>query len=57
MLAGATQMKTETLPIALFLNISTGDLDLAIAASVILIAISVASLLVFERYTDGRGIF
>ena len=57
MLAGATQMKTETLPIALFLNISTGDLDLAIAASVILIAISVASLLVFERYTDGRGMF
>lgn len=57
MLAGATQMKTETLPIALFLNISTGDLDLAIAASVILIIISVASLMVFERYTDDRGVF
>ncbi len=57
MLAGATQMKTETLPIALFLNMSTGDLDLAIAASVILIVISVASLAVFERYSDSRGIF
>jgi len=43
MLGGATRMKTETLPIALFLNMSTGDLDLAIAASVILIVISVIS--------------
>ena len=57
MLAGATQMKTETLPIALFLNMSTGDLDLAIAASVILIVISVASLSVFERYSDTREVF
>ncbi|MDD2472527.1 ABC transporter permease [uncultured Methanoculleus sp.] len=58
MLAGATRMKTETLPIALFLNMSTGDLDLAIAASVILIVIAVASLLVFERYSVGsRGAF
>jgi len=57
MLAGATQMKTETLPIALFLNISTGDLDLAIAASVILIVIAMASLLIFERYADSRGAF
>jgi len=57
MLAGATQMKTETLPIALFLNMSTGDLDLAIAASIILIAISVTSLVVFERFSGGRGVF
>ncbi len=54
---GATQMKTETLPIALFLNMSTGDLDLAIAASVILIVISVASLSVFERYSGTREVF
>jgi molybdate transport system permease protein len=57
MLAGATRMKTETLPIALFLNMSTGDLELAIAASVILIAIALGSLLIFERYADGRGAF
>ena len=57
MLAGATQMKTETLPIALFLNMSTGDLNLAIAASVILIVIAMASLLIFERYADSRGAF
>jgi molybdate transport system permease protein len=57
MLAGATRMKTETLPIALYLNMSTGDLDLAIAASVILIAIAMASLLIFERCADTRGFF
>jgi molybdate transport system permease protein len=50
-------MKTETLPIALFLNMSTGDLDLAIAASVILIVISVISFAVFERCSGDRGVF
>lgn len=57
MLGGATRMKTETLPIALFLNMSTGDLDLAIAASVILIVISVISFAVFERCSGDRGVF
>ncbi|WP_265580589.1 ABC transporter permease [Methanofollis aquaemaris] len=50
MLAGATRMKTETLPISLFLNMSCGELDLAISAATILIVISIASLYVFERY-------
>ena len=50
MLAGATRLKTETLPISLFLNMSSNDLDLAIAAATILIVISVASLYIFERY-------
>jgi len=50
MLAGATKMKTETLPIALYLNISTGDLDLAIASATILMAISVGTLLVCEHW-------
>lgn len=48
MLAGATRLKTETLPLSLFLNMSTGELSLAMAAAAILIVISVASLLVFE---------
>lgn len=50
LLAGATVMRTETLPIAVYLNISTGELNEAIAASVILIIIAVVSLLLFERY-------
>jgi len=49
MVAGATRMKTETLPISLYLNMSCGDLELAIAAATILIIISVVSLYVFEQ--------
>jgi len=49
MVAGATRMKTETLPISLYLNMSCGDLDLAIAAATILIIISFISLYIFER--------
>jgi len=48
MLAGSTRMKTETLPISLFLNMSTGDLELGLAAATIIIIISISSLLVFE---------
>lgn len=51
MLAGVTMMRTETLPIALYLNISTGDVDLAVAAATILIAISLAALCAVE-YLD-----
>jgi molybdate transport system permease protein len=49
MVAGATRMKTETLPIAVFLNLSTGDINMAIAAATILIIISVVSYAVFDR--------
>jgi molybdate transport system permease protein len=48
MLAGATRMKTEILPTSLYLNLATGDLDLAMAAAVVLILVSLLSLLVFE---------
>lgn len=48
-LSGATRMKTETLPIALYLNMSSGELDLAIAAATILIFISGITLYLFER--------
>lgn len=50
MLAGATRLRTETLPISLFLNMSTGDMDAAMAAANILIIISVISLFVFNKY-------
>lgn len=50
MVAGATRMKTESLPVAVFLNMSTGDLDMATAAATILIIIAVISLYVFERF-------
>ncbi len=53
MLAGATRMKTETLPTSLFLNMSCGKLDEAIAVATILILISLVSLYVFERRVGG----
>ena len=52
MVAGATRMKTETLPISLYLNMSCGDLDLAMSAAIILIIISIISLYIFERRGD-----
>lgn len=57
MLAGATAMRTETLPIALYLNISTGDLEMAVAAATILIAISLATLCVVEYLDRGIHVF
>jgi molybdate transport system permease protein len=57
MLAGATTMRTETLPIALYLNISTGDLDLAVAAATILILISLATLCAVEYFDRGVHVF
>ncbi len=57
MLAGATRMKTETLPISLYLNMSCGELDLAIAAATILIIISLGSLFIFERYGGFARVF
>ncbi len=57
MLAGATRMKTETLPISLYLNMSCGALDMAIASATILIVISVVSLFIFERYGGFARVF
>jgi molybdate transport system permease protein len=48
LVAGATTMRTETLPIALYLNISTGDLNLAVAAATVLILISLLTLCAVE---------
>lgn len=50
MVAGSTRMQTETLPISLYLNMSCGELPLAIAAATILIVISLVSLFVFEKF-------
>jgi molybdate transport system permease protein len=47
--AGATRFRTETLPVSLFLNMTTGDIGAAMAAANILIAISLVSLFVFNK--------
>ncbi len=53
-LAGATQMKTETLPVAIYLNIASAEVDRAVAVTFILIGLSAASLTVLRKMT-GRG--
>ncbi|MBN1167466.1 MAG: hypothetical protein JXA44_10110 [Methanospirillaceae archaeon] len=56
MLAGATRMHTGTLPIALYLNMATGDLDNAITASCILLGISAVTIGIFERLSPGSEV-
>ncbi len=53
MLAGATRMKTDILPVSLYLNMSTGDLEKALTSATILIIISVVSLSIFELLSDS----
>lgn len=57
MLAGATRMKTETLPIAVYLNMSSGELQLAIAAATILIIVSFSALYILEKYGGEAKIY
>lgn len=52
MLAGATRFKTETLPISLYLHMSTGDIEGLMVIASILILISVISMTLFE---NARG--
>lgn len=48
MVAGATRMKTEILPTSIMLNLSTGDLDLAMSIAVVLMMISFTCSFIFE---------
>lgn len=45
MLVGVTRMVTETLPASIYLNISTGDNDMAMASASILIVIAMVTML------------
>ncbi len=57
MVAGATRLQTETLPISLYLNMSCGELPMAIAAATILIVISLVSLFIFEKFSGFARVF
>lgn len=52
--AGATKMKTETLPIAIFLNLATAEVDKAVAIICILIAVATGALLFLRKVTGKR---
>jgi len=53
-LAGATAMKTETLPIAIFLSLASADVDKAIAVIFVLVIIAIAALLIIRRIIGRR---
>jgi len=53
-LAGATAMKTETLPTAIFLSLATADVGKAIAVIFVLVIIAVAALLVIRKIIGRR---
>lgn len=53
MLAGATRLKTETLPMAVFLNISSGEFSKAIACAVLLIFIAGLLLIILHAVQGG----
>ena len=52
LVGGGTYLRTETLPIAIYYNLSLGNIDMAITASIILILISFAAIFVLEKYAN-----
>ena len=45
MVAGATRMRTETLPMAVYLNISSGELGIAVSSALVLLGAAFVLLL------------
>lgn len=48
MLAGITRMKTETLSVAVFLNMSIGDIKFAISTAIVMLMIALVLLIAFK---------
>jgi len=55
-LAGATRLRTETLPIAVYLNITTGDTDVAVACAMILLATAFLLLLALRSLRQATPV-
>jgi molybdate transport system permease protein len=53
-LAGATKMKTETLPVAIFLNLATAEVEKAVAVIFILVAVAAGALIILRKVTGQR---
>lgn len=53
-LAGGSYMHTEVLPVTLYLNISYGNLEMAITSGVLLMSIAFLAILSFEHFEGGR---
>jgi len=54
MFCGATRFKTEVLPIAIFLNMSVGKIEMALSVTLILVILATGALLAFRKL-GGRG--
>ncbi len=52
-LAGGSYMHTEVLPVTLYLNISYGNLEMAITSGVLLMLIAFLAILSFEHFEGG----
>ncbi len=50
MLAGITRMKTETLSVAIFLNMSMGDLKFAISTAIVMLLIALVALITLKLF-------
>ena len=50
MFAGNLEGISQTLPLAIYLNLENGDISIAIAISVLMIVVSLATILVVRRY-------
>ena len=55
MLVGVTRMKTETLPGSIYLSISTGNTDTAMATAMIMLLLSAATLIVANALNKPVG--
>jgi len=55
-LAGATAMKTETLPIAIYLSLASAEIEKAVAVIFILVIISILALLIIRKIVGKRHI-
>ncbi|RUM33568.1 MAG: molybdate ABC transporter permease subunit [Archaeoglobus sp.] len=54
-LAGGNYMNTEVLPITLYLNISYGNVGMAITSGIVLVVISFAAILSLEKLGERNG--
>ncbi len=48
-LAGGSYMRTETLPITLYLNISYGNMGMALTSGILLVVVSFVAIFIFEK--------
>lgn len=55
MLAGATRMYTETLPMAVFLNIASGETGIAVACALVLLSLAFVLLLLLRLLATPAG--